>query len=341
MTRFVSGRMAPVLALSTVAFAAGATPAPVGDGEEYSVYLRVVDAVEMTTAEAVEALEDALPDAGWEVLARVPTGGIPGECEASGETLVIRKPAYAPALLRHGNHAAFAIPLRVSVFEDDLGVHVGVMDPRSMLRTMVAEEGFDHDWSTIHGDLMGVMERAFPGAVNPTGYGQWRDEGRIGKTFGIMAGGPFPEKIETILALPAATETPAEVATRLLDGLAAPGGSEWGIRSVFALEVNPDLALVGVTGDAMEVKAYQIVGAGNQKEREDVRCAGVDHAPAFPINLLVERDGTGIRIRLVDEMFRMKMYFEDAGTMAFARNMGMPGSIEDEIREKVEAVLGG
>lgn len=341
MTRFVSGRLVPVLALSTLAFAAAAAPAPEVDGEKYSVYLRVVDASGMTSAEAVAALESAFPAAGWEVLARVPTGGVPGECDASGETLVVHKPAYAPALLRHGAHAAFAIPIRVTVYQDELGVHVSVMDPRSMFRTMVAEEGFDHDWSTIHGDLMGVMERAFPGAVNPTGYGQWRDKGRIGKTFGIMAGGPFPEKVETILSVPADGTTPAEVAARLRDEIGSPGDWEWKMRGVFALEVNPDLALVGVTGEGMEVKAYRIVGNGNQKDREDLQCAGVDHAPAFPVSLLVERSGDEIRVRLVDEMFRMKMYFEDAGKMAFAKNMGMPGSIEDEIRQKVAAVLGG
>jgi hypothetical protein len=38
-------------------------------------------------------------------------------------------------------------------------------------------------------------------------------------------------------------------------------------------------------------------------------------------------------------MFRMKMYFENAGRMAFARNMGMPGSIEDELKDKIRAVL--
>ena len=46
-----------------------------------------------------------------------------------------------------------------------------------------------------------------------------------------------------------------------------------------------------------------------------------------------------IRIKLIDEMFRMKMYFEDAGKMKFAANMRMPGSIENEIRDKVEESL--
>jgi len=36
-------------------------------------------------------------------------------------------------------------------------------------------------------------------------------------------------------------------------------------------------------------------------------------------------------------LFRMKMYVEDAGRMKFARNMGMPGSIADEL----EALVAG
>ena len=30
-------------------------------------------------------------------------------------------------------------------------------------------------------------------------------------------------------------------------------------------------------------------------------------------------------------MYRMKVYFEDAGKRAFMKNMGMPGQIEDDI----------
>ena len=111
------------------------------------------------------------------------------------------------------------------------------------------------------------------------------------------------------------------------------------MKGVFSLEVGPDLALVGVTGAAMEAQAFQIVGNGNVEAREDVECAGIDHAPAFPLTLAIQRIGPAIRVSLVDEIFRMKMYFEDAGKVAFAKNMGMPGSIKDEIRQKVELIL--
>jgi hypothetical protein len=35
----------------------------------------------------------------------------------------------------------------------------------------------------------------------------------------------------------------------------------------------------------------------------------------------------------------MKMYFEDAGKWAFMKNMGMPGSIADEISAQVRPAL--
>ena len=55
--------------------------------------------------------------------------------------------------------------------------------------------------------------------------------------------------------------------------------------------------------------------------------------------MLLTRDGDVVTVLMVDSMFRMKMYFEDAGKMKFAANMRMPGSIEHEVRDKVEETL--
>jgi hypothetical protein len=204
---------------------------------------------------------------------------------------------------------------------------------------MVAEEGLDEDWAALTEALLGVVESEFPGQVNPVGYGQWRDKGRIGRTFGIMAGGPFPDKIETIIEVPGADLQPIDIANTLLQTMDLGGDWEWGMKGIFALDLGPDLAILGVTGSAMETRAFRIVGKGNQREREDLQCAGIDHSPAFPLNLAIQRVGDEIHVTLVDEMFRMKMYFEDAGKVAFAKNMGMPGSIESEIRDKVELIV--
>lgn len=53
---------------------------------------------------------------------------------------------------------------------------------------------------------------------------------------------------------------------------------------------------------------------------------------------MVARDDDKISVRLVNVMYRMKMYFEDAGKWAFTKNMKMPGSIQVEIEKKIESV---
>ena len=90
----------------------------------------------------------------------------------------------------------------------------------------------------------------------------------------------------------------------------------------------------------MEAEAFRIVGKGKSDHREDLACPGIDHAAAFPVEVVLVGGENGVDVQLVGEMFRMKMFFEDAGKMAFARNMGMPGSIEDEIKDRIRAVLG-
>jgi hypothetical protein len=49
--------------------------------------------------------------------------------------------------------------------------------------------------------------------------------------------------------------------------------------------------------------------------------------------------GGAVHVRSVDAMYRMKMFFEDAGKWAFMKNMGMPGSIQDEIAAQVRPAL--
>ena len=60
------------------------------------------------------------------------------------------------------------------------------------------------------------------------------------------------------------------------------------------------------------------------------------YSPSHDIK--VDRDGE-VKVLIIDAMFRMKMFFEDAGKMKFARNMRMPGSIEDEIKNMIRGAL--
>ena len=127
------------------------------------------------------------------------------------------------------------------------------------------------------------------------------------------------------------------VARQVWDRLQELGGSgSWQIRGIYELDLAERGAVVlGVTGLAAEARAFSIVGAGADEQAKSLRCPGLSHAPAFPIEVVIMSDAGRVRVTLVNQMYRMKMYFEDAGKMKFAANMRMPGSIEDEIRRLV------
>lgn len=306
---------------------------------DQGVYLRVGASAAGTYDATVQAVRGAVASAGWTVLADYDAGVNRKRCEYRGRVFVVNWPEYATAAVRDGIQGAFAAALRLEVFEDEGGVHVAAVNPRSVNRTIVAEEGRDAEWARLTERLETVLHGAAAGATSQ--YGQRRDRGRIGRTMGVMAGGPFGEKVKTLVTVQSGPEGARGLARHLYQGLerqAAAG--EWRLRPVYVLEASPTIFVVGVTGEPVESKSFDIVGPGADGSRKSMRCPGLDHAAAYPLELVLVQEGQAVHVRTVDEMYRMKLYFEDAGMMAFAKNMGMPGSIGDELKAKVRAALG-
>jgi uncharacterized protein (DUF302 family) len=309
--------------------------------EEHGVYARLLAGPPGSMTMMVSGVRDALGAAGFDILADYDVS-VGDECAYGAHVFVIDDRDYATSLLSHGPIAGFALPLRIEVFEDEGGVQAAMVNPLSLNRTIVAEEGLDELSAGIVTKVRATLAGAGVGSPATGEFGQMRDRGLIGKTMGIMAGGPFPSKIDDIASVDVADFGGLSgVAEALAERIEAGGGEwKWGIRGVYSVTY-PDagLAIVGVTGERAERDSFSIVGSGTDGSRSDYACPGIDHAAAYPIELVITKEGGEAKIRIVDEMFRMKMYFEDAGKMKFAMNMRMPGSIESEIRDKVEEVL--
>jgi uncharacterized protein (DUF302 family) len=315
---------------------------PTSPQESFGVYANLVEGADGSVADVSAAVQNALLEDGFEVLADYPLEVDGDKCGFASTILVVNDPAYAEAVLGQGPWAAFALPLRISVFEDEAGVHVTMANPRSLNRTIASET----EGAGIAADMVerirGVIAGAGVGQADSGEFGQMRSRGLIGKTMGIMAGGPFDSKVEEIASADAEDVGGVEGMVELLGTALKPGGGEWkwGIRSMYGtVLVESELGLVGVTGDRMEIDALNIVGKGSDDSRSSMACPGINHSAAFPVELVVKLEGDEVKVYLIDEMFRMKMYFEDAGKMKFAMNMRMPGSIESEIRDKVDEVL--
>jgi uncharacterized protein (DUF302 family) len=308
--------------------------------QNFRVYMRVADVEPGSVDEVSARLESAIKAAGWTLLASYQAGVDPDACSFRARVFVVDWPEYTRVVLSQGTHGAFAAPLRLSVFEDEAGVHVAAVNPRSLNRTIVAEEGLDHEWERFATELKATLTAGMGLPPVQGEFGQRRGKGRIGRTMGIMAGGPFLEKMKDVATVPAGEGGVRDVAEDLFQTLhAGEVGKDWGIRPVFLMHPADGVAVMGLTGQRMEARSFSILGRGGDDRRSDMACPGIDHSAAYPVGVLFVQDGDQVEITLVDEMYRMKMCFEDAGKMKFARNMRMPGSIEDEIKNLIRAAL--
>jgi uncharacterized protein (DUF302 family) len=307
------------------------------------VFVMVADSVPMNVAAATTAISEALARAGWSVLADHPVGTDSSRCSYAARVVVASQPARATALLARGASAGFAVPVRLSVFEDERGVHVAMVNPLAMDRTMVSEAGLEASGRVLVNDVAALVASVTRGRRVNRPYGQSRDRGVIGKTMGVMAGGPFVDQIETIATMPGNTAADVRrMADQVWQRLQLPSRGKWQLRGVYRLDLEEQgVVILGVSGGAMEMKAFAIVGAGDDDSRSSFKCPGIAHAAAFPLEMVIRRDGGQVRVEVINAMFRMKMYFEDAGRMKFARNMGMPGSIADELKAIVASRVSG
>jgi len=314
---------------------------PVGvHGQEYGTFMRVADVPGGTVMDVSTRVEEAVASAGWTLLAAYDAGVNGDDCSYQARVLVVDWPEHTRVVLSQGTHGAYGAAVRLSVYEDELGVHVAAVNPRSINRTIVAEEGMDGEWARFANTFRVKLTSEMGVSPVEGEFGQFRKKGRIGRTMGIMAGGPFVEKFKHVKSVEAGEGGAAAIAQSVYETLSAgEPGKEWGIRPVYVMNPAPGVAVLGMTGERMEAQSFSIVGRGSDKSRSDFTCPGLDHSAAYPIEVVFTQDGDSVDIHVVDAMFRMKMFFEDAGKMKFARNMGMPGSIEDEIKDMIRSAL--
>ncbi len=305
---------------------------------EKGVYQYVVDPSNLGFEEAATALEGKIDASPFELVARLDTMA-PDGCASRARVYVLHDPDYATRLLDlHPATGAFAIPLRINLFEDERGVHVSVVNPENVNRTILLDDTtFDAVSHSALESLRKLVLSSVPGSESRKQYGPIRKKGHIGKTMGVMAGGPFDTKIKSLTRI-ADSQLP-DVVGKLQRGFDRDEG-KWGMQLAYSLVLEEQgVAILGITGPGVEAKSFNIVKQGGDASRKKMSCPGIAHAAAYPIELVVTRSGDRTEIVMVEAMYRMKMFFEDAGKWAFMKNMGMPGSIADEVESRVATAL--
>lgn len=315
---FILPLMAAVLFLSSMVHA-----------EDFGMYVKVMDKFQGTFEEAVKGTEHALAGEGWQILASY-DASVPEGCSHKAHTFVIHSPTYAGRIMSHGPRAAFSLPLRVGIFTDENGISVSFVNPTSLNRTVLGDD-IEKDFSvSTMKELSAVLASVGKGRVVNQQIGEVRSKGHVGG----MGGGAFADKIEEVYKREDSGSALREISEKVRDGITS---NTIGWRLIYTLDLGNDVMVYGVNKAVTEAKAFRI--AGEKRESKANSCPGVDHVSAFPIEVVVLREKGMVRVLLLDEMYRMKVYFEDAGKWAFMKNMGMPGAIEKEISEMVTSKL--
>ncbi len=287
------------------------------------VYVTLLSGLKADVAGTAARTESSLKAAGFEILGSF-DNGVPAGCGEKARTIVFASPVWTSEVLSGGGDKAFGLPMRLAVYSDPSGVSVAVVNPVSLLRTFYVSDAKD---AAAQSAVEAVAAALAPlGTVVPKQAGHLRDSGEIGG----MGGGAFPDKIVTVLS-PA--RPPAEVAEEIRSGVADAAG--W--HAVYAYKASDDVWVVGLTNARTEGRAFGI--AGEKRATDANPFPGLDHAAAFPVELVVTKKGSGSSVTLLKEMWRMKLYFQDAGNWAFMKNMQMPGDIQNEIEAAVRKAV--
>ena len=311
-------------------------PAKAIDGETYGVFQYVVQKAEGSIDEISAAISEAAVNSGWSVSGTTDSGD-PNNCDFKSRVIVLYHPQYADVIVganvETGPYAALD---RINIFQDEEGTHVSVVNPNSINRTVLMDDTSYQDISEKHlQELRAMILSAVTGNESKAQYGEFRTEGKIGKTMGVVAGGDFKKLIKQKYKVKKGSVSAAGQAIGL--GFREKT-KKWGLELVYQVYMPAhNVYIVGVSGSPMDTKSFQIVENGQNEQREEFACPGLSHAGAYPIEIVVYTDKMGeIRVAIVDAMYRMKVYFEDAGTTAFMKNMKMPGSIDKEITKHIK-----
>ncbi|WP_025270265.1 hypothetical protein [Hippea sp. KM1] len=248
----------------------------------------------------VESVKKAL-SGEFEVVASYNPGGI-----SDLTVLIVQNKEYFDAIGKAGKYAYFAAPLRVGIQKNGAGENIMFANPVYLVDAFAKgksslESTAEAVKSKLEAALLKVagitpQKKNFGYSTDPDEIGNWQMMGQ--SLYTIYEVGHKYGSLDKALAA--------------LDGALNAKKNGW--QKVYQIKIG-DVAVVGVSNSKYEKEAFEI--------------GGHDHLCAFPIELVVYSNG---KIKALPEMYRMSLYFMDAGMAAFSAHMAMPGEIDDSLK---------
>jgi uncharacterized protein (DUF302 family) len=277
---------------------------PAGSADQYGMYVKIIENAQGSFDEVSARVESTLKGAGWEVLASHDTG-VPDKYKFRSRVIIFSSSRYSNEVLSYGPKAAFALPLKVGIYEDSGGINIAILNPVSINRIIIGgnidkERKVTEFSSAVLNSITGDITKEIRGNVVNTQMGMIRNKARTG-------GVEFTHKIRQVYASRYTDANFKKVADDVKFGIL---NNKDGWRLVYTLDDLPEGVIIyGITKKEVETKIFSI--PRKKKTKRQYAYPILYNNTAFPIELIVYREGNKTKVVTLDEMYRMKLYFQD------------------------------
>ncbi len=338
---------------------------------DHGIYLKVLENSPLPIEKVVEQVRLNVQESGYTVLAQK---GISSpdlirradekKCGYRGFILVLQDPAYTDFLASVGEKYIVAAFLKIGIYESEHGVQVNITDPETISR-IVLNDLDDAQYNAackqvipFKTKLISAIQQQASGAKVTKAQEPVRsteDLREASKDMFMMVGPMtfYDDEDQFPVIYSQSTQNVqqdirkliARVQKNLQSFRPSEGDREyqWTPKKadlkwkLTGMLYTPDssAALLGLSRNRTEALSFLIAG----KPRADAKnnCPGLDHSAAYPIEVLIYAEEGKLIMRTAREMFRMDMYFWDAGKMAFMEYMNLPKMLDNSIKK---ALLG-
>jgi len=341
----------------------------------HGMYLKTMTNIKGNIEQVSTNLKSILASAGYNVLNEyeVSTPDLvrknPGEHSGyKARLIVFTSDEYVEMLTSYGNKYLVASFLRVGLYETAEGIQIVIADPGTINRIIfndMWENDFEYDYKEIIKSTIEFKNKLVT-SLHSIGIGEnveemmepirsdedIREASRdmfmmVGKLTFFVDEDQFPQIYSMknnlgkngLYIFKNNVEENIKNFTPLEDDVEyrytkTPDILKW---KIVGEVTSPDSTaiLLGITRDRTEALSFHIAGAS--REEETLKTPGIDHVAAYPIEVLIMQVGDKIVVHTPREMFRMDMYFWDAGMAAFMDHMSMPSILDEAIKK---ALLG-
>ncbi len=338
---------------------------------DHGIYLQLIKNSSKSIDEVSNTISNKLSEIGFQVIAlrNVATPDIvrkteSEKCGFSAKEIIFTSNDYKNMLTSYGNKYIVAGLLRLAVYQDERGTEVNIVDPETINR-IIFNDLYENDEEAKYNEVItktGSFKSAIIDAVHSLSIGENiarplppirsdEDLAESSKDMFMMVGpmtffndeDQFPiiykEKVNNV------QQQISNIVKKITENIAnfKPTKDDYDYRFTKSDDVlrwkivakiyssDKSALLLGITRSRTEGLSMDI--AGNSRETVTNRCPGIDHSAAFPIEVLIYREGNNLLIRTPREMFRMDMFFWDAGMKAFMNHMSMPKILDNSIKQ--------